>query len=267
MQTSPTEILSAEPKPKWVLMSLTKSSGSSDVSHLADILKLALLLNLLSQLPWCSTCLMTKSSKFNLIMHQAAFSQCQGREKFSWYRCLQFTSSQGMLNECLLWEERQSGKQRNEEEEEKQQKHQLKKEEREEGQEQMEAGQKQRERGQGRRRWIQVETALSCTEHHCCEHLPCHPQMLASNRVVMTPSHIYSYIGARIFPWHSPFGSKVANCQHHLEEESSSFPSRKCKLSYNMYKWLWWYSKRHLLPDFILLLIKLNFDNFVIKHN
>ena len=51
MQTSPIEILSAEPKHKWVLMSLTKTSGSSNVSHLGDIQKLVLLLNLLSQLP------------------------------------------------------------------------------------------------------------------------------------------------------------------------------------------------------------------------
>ena len=257
MQTSPTEILSAEPKHKWVLMSLTKTSGSSNVSHLGDIQKLVLLLNLLSQLPWCSTCLMTKSSKFNLIMHQATFSQFQGREKFSWYRCLQFTSSQDMLSECLLWEERQSGKQRKEEEEEKQQKHKLKKEEREEGQEQMEAEQKQRERGAGEK---EVKSSGNCPQLHWASLLRTSSPS-SSDAGLSLPTlqscgdDLYSYIGARIFPWHSPFGSNVANCQHHFEEESSSFPSRKCKVSYNMYKWLWWYSKRHLLPDFILLLI------------
>lgn len=257
MKTSPTEIPSAEPKHKRVLMSLTKTSGSSNVSHLGDIQKLALLLNLLSQLPWCSTCLMTKSSKFNLIMHQATFSQFQGREKFSWYRCLQFTSSQDMLNECLLWEERQSGKQRRRR---RSRSRSWRRRRERKGRSRWKQSRGRERGGQERRRWRQVETALSFTEHRCCEHLPRHPQMLAchcppSSRVVMTPSHIYSYIGARTFPWHSPFGSNVANCQHHFEEESSSFPSRKCKVSYNMYKRLWWYSKRHLLPDFILLLI------------
>ena len=173
-------------------MSLTKPSGSSNVSHLSDIQKLVLLLNLLSQLPWCSTWWQSYQNSTWSSIKQLSLN-------FKGEKNLADTDAFNSHQVKVCWmnayygRKGKVGSRGKEEEEEKQQKHRLKKEVKSSG-------------NCPQLHWASLLWTSSLSSSDAGWSLP------TPNSVVMTPSHIYSYIGAPIFPRPSAFGSNVANC-------------------------------------------------------